>query len=112
MSKLIYAALVSFTMLTTNAFSAPLPEAAQKVKKIAEQKKLLFSPECTDYLYMPDSEPGIDSVIVVEKHEGNCPGDPGTQPRLFTVNIDQKTHEMTSDINDPGEPEFSAFPAK
>jgi len=99
-------------MLTTNAFSAPLPEAAQKVKKIAEQKKLLFSPECTDYLYMPDSEPGIDSVIVVEKHEGNCSGDPGTQPRLFTVNIDQKTHEMTSDINDPDEPVFSAFPAK
>lgn len=112
MSKLICVALLSFILLTTNAFSAQLPEAAQKVKEIAEQKKLLFSPECTDYLYMPDSEPGIDSVIVVEKHEGNCPGDPGTQPRLFTVNIDQTTHEMTSDINDLVDFEFSAFPAK
>ncbi|MGL4681596.1 hypothetical protein RIN66_01810 [Hafnia alvei] len=80
------------------------------VKKIAEKNKLLYSPECTDYLYMPDSEPGIDSVIVVEKHGGRCPGDPGTQPRLFTVNVDQKTHKMTSDINDPTEPDFSAFP--
>ncbi|MDI3361893.1 hypothetical protein QQF21_03190 [Lelliottia sp. V89_10] len=112
MKKLIATTLLACAILSTNVFSAQLPPVAQKVKNIAEKNKLLYSPECTDYLYMPDSEPGIDSVIVVEKHEGRCPGDPGTQPRLFTVNIDQKTHEMTSDINDPAEPEFSAFPAK
>lgn len=57
--------------------------------------------ECTDYLYIPDNEPGIDVVNVVEKHGGNCPGDPQTQPRLFSVSVDKRTHKMQSDINDP-----------
>jgi hypothetical protein len=112
MKKIICVTFLSFTILITNAFSADLPAVVQMVKKIAEQKKLLSSPKCTDYLYMPDSEPGVDSVIVVEKHNSRCPGDPGTQPRLFTVNVDKKTHEMTSDINSPAESEFSTFHGK
>lgn len=110
MKTLIAATLLSCAILSTNVFSAQLPPIAQRVKEIAENNKLLFSPECTDYLYMPDSEPGIDSVIVVEKHDGHCSGDPGTQPRLFTVNVDKKSNKMTSDISDPSEADFSPFP--
>jgi hypothetical protein len=83
-------------------------------KKILEQKKLLVSPECTDYLYIPDNEPGIDVVSVVEKHGGNCPGDPQVQHRLFSVSVDKKTHKMESDIDmdDQVNGTRSAFPPK
>ncbi|HCL6627773.1 TPA: hypothetical protein N2R15_002484 [Citrobacter amalonaticus] len=101
MKKLICMSLFSYVVLTVNAFSSELPPIVQLVKKTLEQKKILSSPECTDYLYLPDNEPGVDVVNVVEKHGGSCPGDPQTQPRLFSVYVDQKTHKMESDINDP-----------
>lgn len=97
---------------TSNAFSNELPPVVQLVKKTLEQKKLLASPECTDYLYIPDNEPGIDVVNVVEKHGGDCPGDPQIQHRLFSVFVDQKTHKMESDINDPEDGTLSRLPEK
>lgn len=99
MKKLIYIFVVGFVLLTDSAFSESLPPVAQYVKKILEQKKLLSDPKCTDYVYLPDGEPGIDVVDVVEKHSGSCHGDPQTAPRIFSIYIDQKTHKMESDIN-------------
>lgn len=112
MKKYRSVTFLSLMLLTTNVMSVQLPFAVQFVKNTLEQKKLLSSPTCTDYINTPDFEPDVDSVDVIEKHGGGCPGDPQVQHRLFTVNVNKKTHEMTSDINDPGEPEFSAFPAK
>ncbi|EMO7864347.1 hypothetical protein WDR94_001379 [Citrobacter amalonaticus] len=107
MRKSIFIALLGCMVLTAKAFSVELPPIVQLVKKTLEEKKLLVSPECTDYLYIPDNEPGVDVVDVVEKHGGSCPGDPQTQPRLFSVSVDKTTHKMESDINDPEEGVFS-----
>ncbi|EAQ8939996.1 hypothetical protein D8T17_23200 [Salmonella enterica] len=114
MEKVIYVALFSYIALTTNTFSTELPPIAQQVKKILEQNKLLDDPKCTDYTYIPDYEPGVDAVDVMEKHGGNCPGDPQIQHRLFSVFVDQKTHAMESDIdmNDQVNGTRSAFPLK
>ena len=114
MKKLIYTALLGYVVFTASAFSTELSPIAQLVKKTLEQKKLLASPECTDYLYIPDNEPGIDVVNVVEKHGGNCPGDPQVQHRLFSVSVDKKTHKMESDIDmdDQVNGTRSVFPPK
>ena len=106
----VYSLALIFLFIDSNAESAPLPLAAQQVKSIVEQNKLVPTPECIDYVYIANDEPGVDVVDVVEKHDGNCPGDPQVQHRLFSVSVDQKTHKMTSDINDPTEPTLSAFP--
>ena len=76
-----------FFTLSAKSVEIPLD---QLVKKITEQRKLLRVPECADYLYIPNGEPGIDIVDVVEKHTGGCPGDPQTQPTIFSVFIDKK----------------------
>ncbi|EOY5095380.1 hypothetical protein ACP3A9_003728 [Citrobacter amalonaticus] len=107
MRKSIFITLLGCMVLTAKAFSVELPPIVQLVKNTLEEKKLLVSPECTDYLYIPDNEPGLDVVNVVEKHGGSCPGDPQTQPRLFSVSVDKTTHKMESDINDPEEGVFS-----
>ncbi|EBY0373019.1 hypothetical protein DUP93_09835 [Salmonella enterica subsp. enterica serovar Toulon] len=107
MKRLIPIALFGYLILSVNAFSTELSPIAQLVKKTLEERKLLVSPECTDYLYIPDNEPGVDVVNVIEKHGGSCPGDPQTQPRLFSVSVDKKTHKMESDINDPEDGTFS-----
>ncbi|EAW9311556.1 hypothetical protein OK25_21675 [Salmonella enterica] len=112
MKKLVYITLLGYATFTANAFSTELPPIVQLVKKTLEQRKLLVSPECTDYLYIPDNEPGVDVVNVVEKHGGNCPGAPQTQPRLFSVSVDKRTHKMQSDINDPEDGTLSPLTEK
>ncbi|EGT3575888.1 hypothetical protein F6R83_23365 [Citrobacter amalonaticus] len=107
MKKSISITLLACIVLTAKAFSTELPPIVQLVKKALEEKRLIVSPECTDYLYIPDNEPGVDVINVVEKHGGKCPGDPQTQPRLFSVSVDKTTHKMESDINDPEEGVFS-----
>lgn len=107
MKKSISITLLACIVLTAKAFSTELPPIVQLVKKALEEKRLIVFPECTDYLYIPDNEPGVDVINVVEKHGGKCPGDPQTQPRLFSVSVDKTTHKMESDINDPEEGVFS-----
>lgn len=99
MKKIIYITLLGYVLLSAKAFSTELPLISQLVKKILEHEKLISSPECTDYFYIPDYEPGIDAVDVMEKHGGICPGDPQVQHRLFSVFVDKKTHKMESDID-------------
>lgn len=73
----------------------------KSVKNTVEQEKLVTNPECTDYLFSKNAQPGLDLVNVMEKHGGNCPGDPHIQHRLFSVYVDQKTGQMLSDKDDP-----------
>ncbi|EBY0373018.1 hypothetical protein DUP93_09830 [Salmonella enterica subsp. enterica serovar Toulon] len=97
--------------LNVKAVEVPLD---QLVKKITEQRKLLRVPECAEYLYIPNGEPGVDIIDVVEKHTGGCPGDPQTQPTIFSVFVDKKTHKMESniDIDDQVNGTRSGFPPK
>lgn len=74
-----------------------------QVRKTVEQEKLVSSPACTDYLFQANTEQGMDLVYVMEKHGGHCGGDPQTHPRLFNVYVDQKTHQMLSDVKDPAD---------
>lgn len=114
MNKLIYGITLCFVFSSGSVDSAPLSPLAQQVKKIVEQKKLIPNPECADYLYIPDDEPGVDIVNIMEEHGGNCPGDPQTEPRIFSVYVDQKTQEMESDIDmdDQVNGNRSIFPPK
>ena len=84
-----------------------------QVETTVESQKLITQPACVNYLLTKDAEPGVDLVNVVEKHGGACPGDPETQPRLFSVYVDQKTKQMMSDKDDPVEGNLSLLePAK
>lgn len=84
-----------------------------QVKKTVESQKLITQPACVNYLLTKDAGPGVDLVDVVEKHGGACSGDPETQPRLFSVYVDQKTKQMMSDKDDPVDGNLSLLePAK
>ncbi|MFX4315879.1 hypothetical protein F8O53_28980, partial [Enterobacter sp. 63] len=98
MKTFIYIFSLCSTLFTMSVKAVEVP-LDQLVKKITEQRKLLRDPECAEYLYIPNGEPGMDIVDVVEKHAGGCPGDPQTQPTIFSVFVDQKTHKMESNID-------------
>ncbi|WP_343647998.1 hypothetical protein [Enterobacter sp.] len=114
MKKILFIVLFTYITLITDAFSTELAPVAQQVKNILEQTNLLEDAECTDYAYIPDYEPGVDAVNIIEKHDENCPGDPQIQHRLFSVFVDQKTHTMASDIDidDQVNGTRSVFPPK
>ncbi|MFZ4833979.1 hypothetical protein [Rouxiella sp. Mn2063] len=81
------------------------------MKKTVEQEKLTIDPKCTDYLFTANAEAGLDLVDVVEKHGGECGGSPEIQHRLFSVYVDQVTHQMLSDKDDPANGTLSLLPA-
>lgn len=115
MNLIVYFISLFFLFVSNTVFSEPMPITSQLVKQMVEKKKLLpppLSSECVDYVYFPDNEPGMDSINVVEKHGGNCPGDPQISHRLFTVNVNKKTHEMSSDISNPEDGIYLPFPPK
>jgi len=82
-----------------------------QVKKTVEQQKLISDSKCTDYLFTANAEAGLDLVDVVEKHGGECGGSPEIQHRLFSVYVDQVTHQMLSDKDDPANGTLSLLPA-
>ncbi|WP_240116278.1 hypothetical protein [Erwinia endophytica] len=81
-----------------------------QVQRITEKEKLVTDPACVEYLQMKDGEPGLTRVDVMEKHGGKCPGDIQIRHRLFSVYVDNKTHQMLSDKDDPEEGTFSLLP--
>lgn len=97
--------LGTLALASTQVFAASPHQNSviSQVKKTAEQEKLITSPACTDYLFKANAEEGMDLVNVMEKHGGRCGGDPQIQHRLFSVYVDQKTHQMLSDVKDPAE---------
>lgn len=80
---------------------AGLSPAAQQVKTAVEAQHLVNNPACINYVTTLSAEPGMDLVDIMEKHGGECPGDPQIQHRLFSVYVDQKTKQMLSDKDDP-----------
>ncbi|EHM5999258.1 hypothetical protein ACN3YA_000640 [Salmonella enterica subsp. enterica serovar Putten] len=111
--KIIYGFALICILVTSNVHSEKLSPVAQQVKNIVEKQKLVREPQCVDYVYIPDSEPSIDVVDIVEKHGGSCSGDPQTAPRIFSVFVNKKTHKMESDIDmdDQVNGTRSVFPA-
>ncbi|PWW11401.1 hypothetical protein [Mangrovibacter plantisponsor] len=91
----IHVALANTTM--TNEEGSVISQ----VKHTVETEKLITNPECTEYLFTANAEPGVDLVDVMEKHGGKCGLDPQVQHRLFSVYVDQKTHQMATDDGDP-----------
>ena len=84
-----------------------------QVEKVIKARKLVPDAACVNYRLTKDAEPGLDLIEIVEKHGGDCPGDPETQHRLFSVYVDQKTKEMISDKDDLVEGNFTLLqPAK
>ncbi|MBF7996398.1 hypothetical protein [Rahnella laticis] len=70
------------------------------VKKTVEHENLVSDIHCVDYSLTKNIEQGVDLVNILEKHGGKCGGDPQAQHRIFSVYVDQKTHEMASDKDD------------
>lgn len=104
-----------FILLLTGvqSFAAQTSQSSviSQVKKTVEQEKLTIDPKCTDYLFTANAEAGLDLVDVVEKHGGECGGSPEIQHRLFSVYVDQVTHQMLSDKDDPANGTLSLLPA-
>lgn len=100
-----------FALLPGIAFQAVAnntsASAVTQVENTVEKNSLVPDAACVSYLLTEDAEPGLDLVDIVEKHGGDCPGDPETQPRLFSVYVDQKTKQMISDKDDPVEGNFT-----
>ncbi len=58
---------------------------------------------CLAYRFHANPSEGAYLVDVRENHrDASCGGDPGTQPKLFTVRVDKQNQEMSSDKGTPG----------
>lgn len=100
--KLILLTLISTTVGRCIAReNIELDPVISLVKITVEQEHLVPNVKCTDYFLTKNIERGLDLVDVLEKHGGLCKGDPETHPRIFSVYVSQKTHEMASDKDDP-----------
>ncbi|WP_413530612.1 hypothetical protein [Rahnella inusitata] len=88
---------VCFSMARDNIKIDPV---ISLVKITVEKNNLVSDAKCTDYFLTKNIEAGIDLVDLLEKHGGDCKGDPETHPRIFSVYVSQKTHEMASDKDD------------
>jgi len=108
-----YSLFFLLVVISQPGFSSQLSQntVISQVKKTIEQEKLTADPKCTDYLFTANAESGLDLVDVVEKHGGECGGSPEIQHRLFSVYVDQVTHQMLSDKDDPANGTLSLLPA-
>lgn len=90
-------------IISMNLMAATINETdpiIRQVKNTVDKEKLVPDVKCVDYVLMKNADPGVDVVAVLEKHGGKCGGDPQAQHRIFSVYVDQKTHEMASDKDD------------
>lgn len=98
-----------YQQYASNSVEQPPTEDSSllQVEEVIKAHKLVPNAACVNYLLTKNAEPGVDLVDIVEKHGGDCPGDPETQPRLFSVYVDQKSKQMISDKDDPVEGNFT-----
>ncbi|RJT46505.1 hypothetical protein [Rahnella woolbedingensis] len=95
---LIFASVIVYPSMANE--NIKIDPVISLVKMTVEQENLVRDVKCTDYFLTKNIEAGIDLVDVLEKHGGKCKGDPETHPRIFSVYVSQKTHEMASDKDD------------
>lgn len=94
-------ATAMLTAMTTGSLGETDAHLTVAVKSAIVRNKLVTHPECLDFLFTRNINPGLDQVEVLEHHDLACGGDPQVEHRLFEVLVDQKTHRMTSDAADP-----------
>ena len=69
-----------------------------RAKKITLEHKLTLLPlACLQFVVADEKYDGKPTIIVREKHGGQCGGDPSTSPRLYSLAIDEKSGEVWSD---------------
>ena len=66
---------------------------------IKKYKISALKSDCLILDILPEQINNRDVVDIREKHDVTCGGDPGTSPRLFSLQIDSKTGEVWSDAN-------------
>ncbi len=95
-------ALGLLAMLQTASAAARITDDALvlQVRAALVHHHLAPRPQCLLYRVTRNSEAGIDRVDVSAKHDVACGGDPALDEHLFSVFIDQKTHQMGTDAGD------------
>jgi hypothetical protein len=69
-----------------------------RAKKITLEHKLTPLPlTCLQFVVADEKYDGKPTIVVREKHGGQCGGDPNTSPRLYSLAIDEKSGEVWSD---------------
>ena len=106
-AALAAAAIVSICLPASAATDSQLVD---KVRRAIVHDKLEPRPECLEYRVTRNSDPGIDRVDVSARHDATCGGDPQLDEHLFSVYIDQKTHQMASDAADPVDGTLKVLP--
>ena len=96
----VLAAMLSFARIP-NAQAVTDDALVVQVKNALMHHNLAPRPKCLEYRVARNSNPGVDRVDVSAKHDQACGGDPSLDEHLFSVYIDQKTHQMGTDAADP-----------
>ena len=98
-----FGAVLLLAMLPAlSAAAQPADDAlVLKIRAALVRDHLAPRPQCLLYRVIRNSDPGIDRVDVSAKHDAACGGDPALDEHVFSVFIDQKTHQMGTDAGDP-----------
>lgn len=75
----------------------------ERVRRAVIRHKLVDNIDCIDYVITRNASPRVDEVDLREHHDARCGGDPETGPRLLSVMVDRRTHEMATDAYDPAD---------
>jgi hypothetical protein len=67
-----------------------------------QENKLAAAPAQCMSFNVDRSDAEVYNVIVRERHDEQCGGDPETAPRLFTFIIGRQSGKMLTDARDPG----------
>ena len=74
----------------------------ERVQRAIGQYRLTSRPlACLTLTVVPSASPASTLVDVREKHDQTCGGDPATAPRLFSVQVDPETGQLSSDARSP-----------
>jgi hypothetical protein len=107
-------ALVLLTVSCGACADKPSPEAdnaqseAMVLQAIVRNKLTGRSADCLKLERGMEDAKTFD-IVVREKHDSHCGGDPDTEPRLFTVRIDRKNYSLSTDARSD-EDEFESLP--
>jgi hypothetical protein len=85
--------------------AAVTPDTAailERVQRAIGQYQLTSRPlACLTLTVVPSASPASTLIDVREKHDQTCGGDPATAPRLFSVQVDTETGQLSSDARSP-----------
>lgn len=66
---------------------------------IQTNKLTISSTNCLSLEQESGTDPQFVEIYVREKHNNKCPGDPSSEPLLFTIRIDRNSHLANTDAN-------------